>query len=160
MLLPLLHCVSVVRGLGAAIRPGAPAHLCCAHSAHQQGSCTELASGHTAQPLPVRWLFSKVPTPERRRTPNEFELNRGHLIDILRHDYPLLFTKPPDLSLFAPDIVLIDPSGQTRVRGLAQYERVFGMLRFFRRAAMQDAQLTYRIDVDDDSAVSQSCHHS
>jgi hypothetical protein len=60
-----------------------------------------------------------------------------------------LFTKPPDLSFFSPDILLIDPSGKIRGRGLAQYRRVFGMLRFFKKAAMQDAQLTYRLVVDD-----------
>jgi hypothetical protein len=94
-------------------------------------------------------LSSILPTPLRRKTPSEYELNRGHVIDCLQSDYPVLFTKEPDLSFFSPGIVLIDPSGSVRGRGLGQYGRIFGMLRFFRRAAMQDAQLTYRLVVDD-----------
>lgn len=95
----------------------------------------------------INW--ANLPSPLRRKTPTEYELNRGHVIDALRSDYPVLFSKPPDLSFFSPDIVLLDPSGKVRSRGLAQYKRVFGMLRFFRRATMQDAQLTYRLVVDD-----------
>ena len=87
--------------------------------------------------------------PLRPRTSSEFELNRGRVIDTLRHDYPLLFSQPPDLELFLAGVTLSDPSGQVRVRGVGQYSRLFGMLRFLRRAAMQDAQLTYRMAVDE-----------
>jgi len=90
-----------------------------------------------------------APAPLRPKSPSEFELNRGRVIDTLRHDYPLLFTQPPDLDLFVPSVTLSDPSGAVRVRGVTQYARLFGMLRFMRRAAMQDAQLTYRLVIDE-----------
>lgn len=82
--------------------------------------------------------------------PSEFQLNLGRAIDTLRVDHPRLFTHPPDLSIFTEGIELHDVSG-AKLRGKAQYERVFGMLRFLRRAAMQHAELTHRLVVHDHS---------
>jgi len=79
--------------------------------------------------------------------PSEFQLNLGHAIDTLRVDHPRLFTHKPDLSIFAPDMEVHDPSGK-RLQGVKQYAHVFGMLRFLRRTAMQDAQLTHRLVVN------------
>jgi len=84
------------------------------------------------------------------RVPNEFELNQGRAIDTLRHDYPRLFDDKPDYSIFAQNVELHDPSGK-RLQGVAQYEKVFDMLRFLRRTTMQDAEVTYRLVVHESS---------
>jgi len=94
------------------------------------------------EPLPL-WTPPQAPQPSG---PSEYQLNLGHAIDTLRVDHPRLFTHKPDLSIFAEDIEVHDPSGK-RLKGLEQYERVFGMLRFLRRTVMQDAQLTHRLVV-------------
>ena len=73
----------------------------------------------------------------------------GRAIDMLRNDYPKVFTEKPDFSIFRKDIELHDPSGK-RLTGLSQYEKVFDMLRFLRRTTMQDAQVTYRLVVADE----------
>ena len=81
------------------------------------------------------------------RAPTEFQLNLGALIDSLRTDYPLLFVEPQDLSLFDESVELHGPSGQ-RLIGIGQYTAVLDLLRFSRRVAMDDAELTHRITID------------
>ena len=79
---------------------------------------------------------------------NEYQLNMGKAIDSIRRDYPLLLTHEPDLSIFTEDIQLFDSSGK-RLSGLSQYSRIFSALRFVRRAAMSDSEVTYRLVVSD-----------
>ena len=81
--------------------------------------------------------------------PSELDLARGVAFDTLRSDYGALFTEAPDLSIFSQDITVHDPSGK-RLHGLVQYERLFAALRFVRSAAMQDAELTYRLHLVDE----------
>ena len=83
----------------------------------------------------------------QRRAPTEYQLNLGTLIDSLRSDYPLLFVEPQDLSLFDDAVELHGPSGQ-RLSGIGPYTAVLRVLRFSRRVAMDDAELTHRITVD------------
>ena len=84
---------------------------------------------------------------EDYRAPTEYQLNLGKLIDTLRADYPLLFVEPQDLSLFVDDVELHGPRGQ-RLIGIGQYTAVLDLLRFSRRVAMEDAELTHRITID------------
>ena len=100
----------------------------------------------TPEPLPLWGL----PTPPEQRGPSVFKLNQGRAIDVLRHDYPRLFTERPDMSIFTNNIELHDPSGK-RLAGKTQYERVFDALRFLRRTTMQDAQVGIRLVADDKS---------
>ena len=81
------------------------------------------------------------------RAPTEFQLNLGQLVDSLRTDYPLLFVEPQDLSLFDEAVELHGPSGQ-RLIGIGQYTAVLDLLRFSRRVAMDNAELTHRITID------------
>jgi len=69
---------------------------------------------------------------------------------VLRNDYPLLFSHKPELSIFREDVGLYDHSGKRIAGSIKQYERIFDALRFLRRTTMQDAQVTYRLIVDDD----------
>lgn len=100
----------------------------------------------TPEPLPLWGL----PTPPEQRGPSVFKLNQGRAIDVLRHDYPRLFTERPDMSIFTDNIELHDPSGK-RLAGKKKYERVFDALRFLRRTTMQDAQVGIRLVADDKS---------
>lgn len=102
------------------------------------------------QSTPSDLLTGEGWAPKGPRTPSEFDLNRGRAIDTLRHDYPRLFLDRPDLSIFSTAVELHDPSGK-RLKGMNQYEKVFDMLRFLRRATMQDAEITYRLVVHDDT---------
>jgi len=93
-------------------------------------------------------LWAPPSGPRGPKGPSVFTLNQGRAIDMLRRDYPKIFTHKPDFSIFTRDVELHDPSGR-RLRGLNQYEKVFDMLRFLRRTTMQDAKMTYRLVVTD-----------
>jgi len=106
---------------------------------------TPKATG-SGKPDPLDWSAPSRP-PKR---PSDYELNLGKAIDTLRQDSPRLFLEKPDFSIFSDSVSLHDPSGK-RLQGVSQYERVFDMLRFLRRTAMQDAELTYRLVCHDDT---------
>jgi len=97
-------------------------------------------------------LWDNTKPPKGPRGPSVFKLNQGRAIDVLRSDYPRLFERKPDLSIFTKDVQLHDPSGK-RLSGLRQYDRVFDMLRFLRSSCMQDAEITYRLVVDHDEKI-------
>jgi len=78
----------------------------------------------------------------------EFNLNFGRAIDTLQSDYPEMFTRTPDMSIFTKDVVLRDPSG-LQISGINRYKSVFEALRFLRGSIMQDAEMTYRLLVQD-----------
>ena len=81
------------------------------------------------------------------KRPSEFQLNIGQLVDSLSTDYPRLFVEPQDLTLFDDAVELHGPGGQ-RLTGIGQYTAVLDLLRFSRRVAMDDAELTHRISID------------
>ena len=58
---------------------------------------------------------------------SEFDLSVGHAIDTLRQDYPYLLTNPPDFSLYAKDIEVVDPSG-VKIKGLNAYKNSWRIL--------------------------------
>jgi len=112
----------------------------------------EVVSAPRALPKPeaVTGLWDNVPKKEGPpKGPSLFQINVGRAIDTLRHDYPLLFTQKPDLSIFTKDVELWDPSGK-RLSGISQYSRIFDVLIFLRRTTMQDAKVTYRLVVADE----------
>ena len=82
-----------------------------------------------------------------KRQVSEFQLNLGQLVDSLSTDYPRLFVQPQDLTLFDDAVELHGPGGQ-RLTGIGQYTAVLDLLRFSRRVAMDDAELTHRIAID------------
>merc|ERR1719359_1863867 len=103
-----------------------------------------------AAPDAVHWPHSGPIGPPPPRGASEYELNRGRVVDALRRDYPNMFTAEPDFSIFREEIELHDPTG-VRLRGIGNYKRIFDTLRFLRRTAMQDAELTYRLVATDGS---------
>ena len=106
-------------------------------------------SGRGATADPIGWTHTGHTVP-RHSGPSEYELNRGRVVDTLRRDYPKLFKEEPDLSIFTEGIELHDPTG-VRLRGIKNYKRMFDTLRFLRRTAMQDAEVTYRLVATDGS---------
>jgi hypothetical protein len=92
------------------------------------------------------WDRNNGPAPLGPNGPSEYQLNLGKAIDTLRVDHPRLFTHAPDLSIFTEDVQLHDTTG-VRLRGKPQYERAFGMLRFIKRAALQQVEVTHRMVV-------------
>ena len=106
-------------------------------------------SGRGASADPIGWTHPGHTVP-RHSGPSEYELNRGRVVDTLRRDYPKLFKEEPDLSIFTEGIELHDPTG-VRLRGIKNYKRMFDTLRFLRRTAMQDAEVTYRLVATDGS---------
>jgi hypothetical protein len=81
------------------------------------------------------------------RDEKNFELALGKLIDTLSQDYPLLFTEPPDFSVYSPSIVLKDPSGVV-LKGMRSYRQMFAVLRFFRSTVMEGAETSFRLHYD------------
>lgn len=57
----------------------------------------------------------------------EFELEVGHAMDVLRNDYPTILTTNPDFSIYDPDLELIDPSG-VHLAGVHNYKAAFRLL--------------------------------
>ncbi|CAJ1949681.1 unnamed protein product [Cylindrotheca closterium] len=57
----------------------------------------------------------------------EFELEVGHAMDVLRKDYPLLLHTKPDFSIYDQDLELIDPSG-VKLHGVKNYKAAFRLL--------------------------------
>jgi len=58
---------------------------------------------------------------------NEYEINRGRAMDILRQDYPDILTQDLDYSIYDDDLVVVDPSGVT-LHGLNAYKTSFQFL--------------------------------
>lgn len=57
----------------------------------------------------------------------EFELEVGHAMDVLREDYPLILHTKPDFSIYDQDLELIDPAG-VQLHGLNNYKAAFRLL--------------------------------
>eukprot|EP00526_Cylindrotheca_closterium_P012732 CAMPEP_0113625460 /NCGR_PEP_ID=MMETSP0017_2-20120614/13154_1 /TAXON_ID=2856 /ORGANISM="Cylindrotheca closterium" /LENGTH=447 /DNA_ID=CAMNT_0000535581 /DNA_START=169 /DNA_END=1512 /DNA_ORIENTATION=- /assembly_acc=CAM_ASM_000147 len=57
----------------------------------------------------------------------EFELEVGHAMDVLRTDYPMILTTKPDFSIYDQDLELIDPSG-VQLHGVKNYKAAFRLL--------------------------------
>ena len=54
----------------------------------------------------------------------DFEANLGKVIDTLNTDYPVLFSKPPDFSIYIDEIEITDPTGKA-FQGLDKYKSLF-----------------------------------
>jgi len=57
----------------------------------------------------------------------EFELEVGHAMDVLRKDYPKILHTQPDFSIYDQDLELIDPSG-VQLHGVKNYKAAFRLL--------------------------------
>jgi len=77
----------------------------------------------------------------------DFNLNRGKVIDTLNTDYPYLFTEVPDFSIYIKDMEVSDPSGIV-FSGIRMYKALFTMLRFFRSTVINNHELKYKINYD------------
>mmetsp|Transcript_10729 Transcript_10729/g.15787 ORF Transcript_10729/g.15787 Transcript_10729/m.15787 type:complete len:254 (-) Transcript_10729:88-849(-) len=58
---------------------------------------------------------------------NEFRLNLGRAMDVLKKDYPEILRRSPDFSIYHQDISLVDPSG-VQLSGLRNYKSAFSIL--------------------------------
>mmetsp|Transcript_8937 Transcript_8937/g.14899 ORF Transcript_8937/g.14899 Transcript_8937/m.14899 type:complete len:233 (+) Transcript_8937:84-782(+) len=58
---------------------------------------------------------------------NEFRLNLGRAMDVLKKDYPEILRETPDFSIYHDEITLVDPSG-TQLTGLKNYKTAFSFL--------------------------------
>ena len=54
----------------------------------------------------------------------DFDLNKGKVIDTLKKDYPEIFTTPLDFSIYDNDLEVSDPNG-VEFRGLKNYKNLF-----------------------------------
>jgi hypothetical protein len=97
--------------------------------------CLRMSEGSdNYEPLPNQPL--KGSNPEK-----EFELNRGLAVDTLLQDYPYLFVKPPDFSIFRKDVVLQDAQGFS-VSGLQAYQLFFRIVRQVANTLFSTAQVS------------------
>ena len=78
---------------------------------------------------------------------DDFEPNLGKVIDTLNSDYPLLFYKPLDYSIYIKDIEVTDPTG-IAFQGIGVYKNLFTALRFFAKTIFKSQDLTYKINYD------------
>jgi hypothetical protein len=72
----------------------------------------------------------KKPKKKMKLRSDDFEPNLGKVIDTLNSDYPLLFIKPLDYSIYIKDIEVTDPTG-IAFQGINVYKNLFTALRFF-----------------------------
>jgi len=72
----------------------------------------------------------KKPKKKLKLRSDDFEPNLGKVIDTLNSDYPLLFIKPLDYSIYIKDIEVTDPTG-IAFQGINIYKNLFTALRFF-----------------------------
>lgn len=66
-----------------------------------------------------------------------YNINVGQAIDTLREDIPVMFSKPPDLSIFSDDVRVSDPSGE-KLKGKALYSQMYRVVRGLASVALQE----------------------
>ena len=90
---------------------------------------------------------SAAPPAELKKGPSEFELNLGKCIDTLRMDVPEFADREFQWDIYTDDVELSDPQA-VQARGLASYKQFFAMVRAFRRFAVRDVSVTYKLRYD------------
>jgi len=79
----------------------------------------------------------------------EYQMNLGRALDVIRQDYPDLLLKAPDYSLYHEDIEVIDPAGMT-LHGLSNYKKSFqfvhSIVKFF--YSTEHSGLNFRLFYD------------
>lgn len=110
-------------------------------SGRNHGFRSSSVAGAVLDPLDLKTLPQK-PKKDHGKPPN-----LGRVIDLLQSDYPNLFTSEPNFEIFMPNLQLCDPTG-TRFQGLANYKRMFALLRFMRGSFMSHAEITTRVHVE------------
>jgi hypothetical protein len=99
-----------------------------------QRNLEDIPSSDNYNPVPNQPI--KGSDPEK-----EFELNRGLAVDILLQDYPYLFVKAPDFSIFRKDVVLQDAQGFS-ISGLQAYQFFFRIVRQVASTLFSTAQVS------------------
>ena len=89
----------------------------------------------------------KKPKKKLKLRSDDFEPNLGKVIDTLNSDYPLLFIKSLDYSIYIKDIEVTDPTG-IAFQGINIYKNLFTALRFFAKTIFKSQTLTYKINYD------------
>eukprot|EP00639_Heterosigma_akashiwo_P009467 CAMPEP_0194603420 /NCGR_PEP_ID=MMETSP0292-20121207/30234_1 /TAXON_ID=39354 /ORGANISM="Heterosigma akashiwo, Strain CCMP2393" /LENGTH=396 /DNA_ID=CAMNT_0039465849 /DNA_START=203 /DNA_END=1394 /DNA_ORIENTATION=+ len=77
----------------------------------------------------------------------DFDPNLGKIIDTLNKEYPTVFYKELDYSIYTQNIQVEDPTG-VQFQGLKTYKQLFGLLRFFRNFAMKGAEVKHTLVYD------------
>ena len=78
---------------------------------------------------------------------DDFNANLGKVIDTLNTDYPLLWFKPLDYSIYIKDIEVTDPTG-IAFQGISVYKQLFTALRFFAKTIFSSQEITYKLHYD------------
>ena len=78
-------------------------------------------------------------TPEQNDV-DEFEMNRGHAMDVLRADFQRFWEVPLDWGIYVPAVEIIDPSG-FQLKGLTAYKVALGAIRIFASVACDNVQM-------------------
>jgi len=103
---------------------------------------SDISESKTTQDLPQ--LIKSI-ADERQ----EFDMNLGKAIDVLRKDYPQMLDTTPDFSIYNDDIYVIDPSG-VQLSGLGSYKNSFRFLQSIIRVFynMEQSNVQNRIMYD------------
>lgn len=78
---------------------------------------------------------------------DDFDLNRGKVIDTLRRDYPDIFVTPLDYSIYIKDIEVTDPNG-VEFHGLSTYMNLFSVVRFCAKNIFDAHEITFKTTWD------------
>ena len=65
-------------------------------------------------PSPTNGGLGGSPLEDLVRERKKFELNLGRAMDILKLDYPLMLESEPDFSIYSPNLVVEDVTGEER----------------------------------------------
>ncbi|GKZ01399.1 hypothetical protein MPSEU_001090700 [Mayamaea pseudoterrestris] len=108
---------------------------------------TPLASPPT--PLLQQQNLAAATSNSLETPPSEYDLSVGRALDALRKDYPDILCRPPDYSIYADNIEVIDPSGVT-LHGLVTYRNSFRLLQALIKVVYCPSRsgLTFRLCYD------------
>ena len=81
---------------------------------------------------------------KNRSRSEDYEPNLGKVQDTLRNDYPEMFTRPLDYSIYVEDIEVADPTG-INFSGIKSYRNLFTILRFCARNIFKSQAVTFRM---------------
>eukprot|EP00190_Bangiopsis_sp_CCMP1999_P005612 CAMPEP_0198722524 /NCGR_PEP_ID=MMETSP1475-20131203/230_1 /TAXON_ID= ORGANISM="Unidentified sp., Strain CCMP1999" /NCGR_SAMPLE_ID=MMETSP1475 /ASSEMBLY_ACC=CAM_ASM_001111 /LENGTH=185 /DNA_ID=CAMNT_0044483435 /DNA_START=51 /DNA_END=605 /DNA_ORIENTATION=+ len=120
---PCYICPTVVTA------PRAAEKAVCERSAAQNGAIHVMAAGEP-KVRQVRLCSEELDGSSGERTPApDFYANVGSVKRILMRDYPLLFDKPPDMSIYTENIILRDRN-HYKLQGKELYQSFFWVVRF------------------------------
>uniref|UniRef100_A0A7S3JV21 Uncharacterized protein n=1 Tax=Aureoumbra lagunensis TaxID=44058 RepID=A0A7S3JV21_9STRA len=83
---------------------------------------------------------SSLEIQEQKPPMDEFDLNKGRCIDVLREDYAVFFDRDLRYEIYTKGLRIVDPSG-VEIWGLAAYRQFFAAVRLFRKMACDDVSM-------------------